>query len=393
MPQSRRIRREPIHDGQQIQQHPLEPKQKGEVASRLPLSALLSQVLVAFTIEFDNEFEHQMPHRTTWDPTTHSRSGPWLVSLVMWSNFMQFVSEDGVPLHELEGLARITNLKGLERWGYIVIEPDPADSRTKPPRSDWVVRPTSAGRRAQEVWRPLADMIEKRWQARFGQDEIGKLRASLQALVSQLNVEMPHYLPVVWSGKSEVPDLKGRVPATTEDGSASHLDLSILLSQVLLTFTIDFERESNVSLPISSNALRVLDEKGVRVRDLGVSKEAISMAIGFLERHHYLVVERDPTDSRTKLARLILKGLQSQGTYRQLPGIIEERWQARFGKDNIHNLRESLERLVSESATQMSPLFKGLEPYPDGWRASVRKPDTLPHYPMVLHRGGFPDGS
>ena len=24
---------------------------------------------------------------------------------------------------------------------------------------------------------------------------------------------------------------------------------------------------------------------------------------------------------------------------------------------------------------------------------SVRQPETLPHYPMVLHRGGFPDGS
>jgi methyltransferase (TIGR00027 family) len=34
-------------------------------ASRLPLSALLSQALVAFTIEVDNECEHRIPHRTT----------------------------------------------------------------------------------------------------------------------------------------------------------------------------------------------------------------------------------------------------------------------------------------------------------------------------------------
>jgi hypothetical protein len=27
------------------------------------------------------------------------------------------------------------------------------------------------------------------------------------------------------------------------------------------------------------------------------------------------------------------------------------------------------------------------------WRASVPNPETLPHYPMVLHRGGYPDGS
>jgi hypothetical protein len=29
---------------------------------RLPLPTLLSHALVAFTIEFDNEFEHQVPH-------------------------------------------------------------------------------------------------------------------------------------------------------------------------------------------------------------------------------------------------------------------------------------------------------------------------------------------
>jgi hypothetical protein len=45
-----------------------------------------------------------------------------------------------------------------------------------------------------------------------------------------------------------------------------------------------------------------------------------------------------------------------------------------------------------------------LRPYPDGWRAQrpyvtqttavVADPaGTLPHYPMVLHRGGWPDGS
>jgi hypothetical protein len=38
-------------------------------------------------------------------------------------------------------------------------------------------------------------------------------------------------------------------------------------------------------------------------------------------------------------------------------------------------------------------LFSGLEPPPGGWRAAVRAKDTLPQYPMVLHRGGYPGGS
>ena len=46
----------------------------------LPLSALLSKALVAFTIECDNEFEHQMPHRTSHHGATGQ--GPWLVSIM-----------------------------------------------------------------------------------------------------------------------------------------------------------------------------------------------------------------------------------------------------------------------------------------------------------------------
>jgi len=46
---------------------------------RIPLPTLLSQALVAYTVEFDNEAERQMPHRTA----TRGSADPWLVSLVM----------------------------------------------------------------------------------------------------------------------------------------------------------------------------------------------------------------------------------------------------------------------------------------------------------------------
>ena len=38
------------------------------MAGRLPLSTLLSQALVAFTIEFDNEAEQRSVHSTTRGP-------------------------------------------------------------------------------------------------------------------------------------------------------------------------------------------------------------------------------------------------------------------------------------------------------------------------------------
>jgi DNA-binding MarR family transcriptional regulator len=363
---------------------------------RIPLSTLLSQVLVAFMIEFDNEFERQMPHRTT---NHGAAADPWLVSMVMWSNCMRFVGDEGVRIDELEGLARTkTNLNGMVRWGYIVVETDGAARREGPPRSGSVIRATPKGRKAQAIWRPLFDTIEKRWQERFGENEVEQLRDSLCTLISQFDVELPDCLPILGYGLfSKGPARERRTPAGREEGLSSHLPLPALVSRVLLAFAIEFESESEVSLAIGANVVRVLDEKGVRVRDLpllsGVSKEAISMALGVIGKRGLAVVEPDQTGSRAKVARLTSSGRKVQDAYRQLLATIEDRWQARFGESAIRNLRESLERLAGEPTAQSTPLFRGLEPYPDGWRASVRKPGTLPHYPMVLHRGGFPDGS
>ena len=171
------------------------------------------------------------------------------------------------------------------------------------------------------------------------------------------------------------------------------MDLSVLLSQVLLQFTIDFEGESRISLPISANTLRVLGAAGIRVRDLpaltGVSKEANSMAVGFLERHGCVVLEPDPSGARGKVIRLTGKGQRAQDKYRGLLRVAEERWERQFGSDVLARLRASLEQVLGDSAL----LRQGMRPYPDGWRASVRTAATLPHYPMVLHRGGYPDGS
>ena len=65
---------------------------------RLPLPTLLSHALVAFTIEFDNEFEHRVPHRTTNHGSTGPGSSPWLVSMVMWLKFLRFVPVDGITV-------------------------------------------------------------------------------------------------------------------------------------------------------------------------------------------------------------------------------------------------------------------------------------------------------
>lgn len=348
------------------------------MAESLPLPTLLSQTLVAFTIEFDNEAEHRMPHWTTnHGIKSGSRTGTWLTSMVMWSNCMRFVTEEGISVRELERLARTpTNLHGMQRWRYITVSPDD------------IIRPTPAGRKAQEIWRPLFDEIEQRWRARFGTDEIDALQESLSLLNRQINLDLPDCLPILGYGLiNRPPDPKLPGPPKLDE---DHLPLSSLLSRVLLSFAFEFERESPLSLAICANVLRVLDEKGVRVRDLplisGVSKESVSMAMGILQKRSLAVIEPGPAAATVKVARLTPKGNFAKQAYFYFLGILEEGWNKRFGKDLVDALRQSLESIQDK-------LFLGLEPYPDGWRAAIRKPATLPHYPMVLHRGGYPDGS
>jgi DNA-binding MarR family transcriptional regulator len=354
-------------------------------AERLPLTALLSQVLVAFTIEFDNEFELQMPHRTTRHGSmagAGGRRGPWLVSMVMWSNCMQYVPDEGIAVRELARRARITDKSMrlvLTRmgawWGYLVVEPPH-------------VRPTLAGRKAQQVWGPLTAMIENRWLDRHGSRLIGELRASLGAVASHIDVDLPDYLPV---GE---PRLE---PATEAGRSAAGLALPVLLSRVLLAFALDFNRASDLPLPVSANVVRVLDEAGMRVRDVpgqaGVASEAAENTLGRLRKSGHVVVGPDPAGTRARVARLTAKGRTAQRAYREHLDVIEQQWSARAGRDQLRSLRQVLGRLVGGPALERSPLLAGLQPYPGGWRASIAAPRTLPHYPLVLHRGGFPDGS
>src|SRR5437764_131713 len=86
------------------------------MAAATPLSALLSRALVAFTIEFDNEFEHRMSK--TW-------ARPFLTSMVMWSNVMQFAADDGTTVEEVGRLGCRPRRAGVDsrRAGAVGIPP------------------------------------------------------------------------------------------------------------------------------------------------------------------------------------------------------------------------------------------------------------------------------
>ncbi|MBO0719539.1 MAG: hypothetical protein J2P41_01875 [Blastocatellia bacterium] len=357
---------------------------------RLPLSALLSQALVAFTIEFDNEFEHSVPHRTTNHGSTGtSRSVPWLVSMAMWLHFLRYVPDRGISakeLYRLTGMSpkvfRAFLIRMSKWWGYVTV-------------SESFVRPTPGGLNAFETWRTLTANIENRWRERFTGALIDKLRDALQSIVEKGARDYPDGLPILgYELLSEMPGSKPQAPDKIGAMPSSDYALPMLFSKLLLAFAVQFERESGLSLAVSANLLRIIDE-GVRVAELprlsGVSKEAIAMAVRCAEKSGLGIVQKSP-GRREKVFVLNSEGRRAKEMYSQLVWNIEVEWKNNFGKQSVEKLRELLERLVGNSA-EPSPLFKGLNPYPEGWRASVPRLEQLPHYPMVLHRGGFPDGS
>jgi hypothetical protein len=377
------------------QRRPRQPAQGHD--GDLPLSALLSQALVAFTIEFDNEAEHRLPHRTT----SHGTSGPgdgapklWLVSLAMWENCMRYVTGEPITVGDLEARARTgTNLDGMRRWGYITIDGTAGKVHSSRPGSAAVLRATAAGLRAREIWRPLPALIERRWRERFGTDQLSRLRDPLTSMVSRLDPGLPDCLPILGAALlSQGPD--PRLPSRPDGAAPEAMPLSALLSRVLLSFAVEYERQAGLSLAVAANVLRVLGTGGIRLRDLpaltGTSKESVRWALGILIWGDLAAEDPDPAASRGKVARLTPRGLDAQRLYHELTGEIERRWHDRFTPAVTAALLASLEPLA---AGQPPPLFGGLEPYPDNWRALVRRPDVLPHFPMVLHRGGYPDGS
>jgi DNA-binding MarR family transcriptional regulator len=353
------------------------------VAGGLAVPAGLSQVLTAFIIECDNEFEHRMPHRTTRHGSAGDlRRPPWLVSMAMWANCLRFVPPGGIAAGELARQARVTGhsmglvLTRMSRWwGYLTVAPGAAASR--------VVTPTRAGRQAQEIWAPLPGEIEDRWRRRFGAGAVEGLVAALARAVAEQDTLLPDFLP---AGQAE--------PAAGRPVIGG-LTLPELLSKVLLTCALDFEGASDLALgvytergaarlEISANVLRVLDDEGTRVRDLpaatGVAQMAIGNWLGSLEEHRYLSVGADPGGGRFKVARLTPRGRAARDAYR--------RWAAADGfLAGAAALRAALAALDGDL------LLSGTVPYPDGWRAQVRRPATLPHYPVISLRGGFPDGS
>jgi len=372
-------------------------------APHKPLSALLSQILVAYTVELDSEFERRM-----LEMQVTAR-----LSLVIWLNVLRFFAEGPVSVRTLtsRALAADDQLKAplgcLERWGIILLQPGkrPGFGSGRGIRADWPVRLTATGETAVKIWPELIPQIDARWSKRFG-DDATRLRRSLEAIEHQIDLELPQGLP---SAILQLPQFAPR-RSPAEDG----LPLPALLSCVLLAFALDFERQSRTPISLCANMIRVLSDEPTPEAEIpqrtGCSPE--TAGIGW-QHKPYIVVESDPARGRGKFVRLSEAGIKAQDEYLTIARDIEEKWKKRFGTAT-KELRESLTALLKRAE-----LSEGLKPPPGTTRAGAQTPalgrlaigpaarqrkrdlviqteafvrdpaGTLPHYPLWDMNRGF----
>lgn len=341
----------------------------------VPLTTLLSWAWIAQVMEIDNAVEAAATERA---------GRLFKISLPMWANGLRLVDEGGVTVAELRSRAGAAcNLGGLERWGWISVGDGPGRRAGYGTRSslrgDTVIALTRAGRYARRLFSEKAGMVEQRWRDRFG----AQLVDTLRDLLARGSETLPWSPPEVHSSDGFVTHATGGEQTSPQDAP-----LVVLLGQRLTERTIGQESRSTVSLPLAANLLRALDEGQIAMRDLpartGLSKEAIAMAVGNLGRRHLASIGADRTVCLTR------RGLDALDSYRE--------------SSREHGDGSDLRGALEAALHQTEALAAGLEP-PDGcWRS--RKPylsqtrrlltdptGSLPWHPMVLHRGGWPDGS
>lgn len=169
---------------------------------------------------------------------------------------------------------------------------------------------------------------------------------------------------------------------------------------------LDFDKHSDLSLeiytagtgsrlPICANVLRVIGDDGIAVAEIpqlsGVDKMSIDNWMGILDKCGYAHVATDPA-RRRRVTRLTTRGVAARDAYFHWMESVERRWPDARSSAAVKRLRQAAERIVGEPGPG-SLLWKGIEPYPDGWRSQVPPQQVLPRFPVVSPRGGFPDGS
>lgn len=162
----------------------------GDTVGRLPLSALLSQALMAFLVDF----EDRMPF-------------PMAVAALL----AQSMPAGAVPLTDVPPVLGVdgAGTSGLERHGVVEV------TGTGGQR---VARLTPTGVRIRDAYEPTVDDVERSWRTRYGDETVRDLATALAGIDAKLPDALPDHVFVRHVMGVGLHDVS---MATTRDRSAS----------------------------------------------------------------------------------------------------------------------------------------------------------------------------
>ena len=305
----------------------------------LPLPIALSRVLA----------------HVTADAEARAGVGDGVPSLAVWSNVLRCVADKpGLDERALAVEARISKrlataaVTGAARRGWIDAEAAGGKNRR--------VSLAEGGDAAAGVWPGALAAVDEEWADT-------DVRRALEALVSQLRFELPHFPASYGSADpsatggcfTQNAPRKDDLPAHGVDwkpvlreggGNASSLPVTALLSQALMAFTIDYEDRFPWPLASTLNVLVHVGD-GASLSDLPEEHGITATGKSLLERH--LIVDVVKVKGGDHRVTLTARGKQVIEHHPKRLAAVEQEWDDRYGK-LAAELREALEPIAAGPA-------------------------------------------
>ena len=146
--------------------------------------------------------------------------------------------------------------------------------------------------------------------------------------------------------------------------------LQALLSHALTGFEQEYDGlagdAATPHLGVWANALRVIGDDGLDVRELGpratLAKRAVRVVVRDLEAQGLLEIEKVANARGLKLLRLTAAGRQAQQAGERLASAVEKRWRCRYGAATIDGLHTALAAIADTIAVELPHYLTGYGP-------------------------------
>ncbi len=225
------------------------------------------------------------------------------------------------------------SIRPLEREGFVVVGIDPSDRRNR------IAKLTPAGEHIIENTAQLWTVAQARFENKFGANRAKELRKTLAFIAAQ-----------DYDGAAAVRQLEAGDPLLEFNrcNNTALRKATRRVSQLYDSVLAPTGLRSTQRSLLRSIARSESQTMGQLATSLVLDRSALGHNLRPLEREGLIVLEIDPTDKRSRLAKITKKG---EGKLREtavLWQVAQQRFENKYGAANAQSLREVLAAIAAE---------------------------------------------